>query len=83
MANLETMRAAMPSPVYGCACEGCACEVSWPAEDLQWHDGREEVETDDVLLHAVDPGFYCERCCSDLELEGDGPTLAEALAEAG
>ena len=55
MANLETMRAAMPSPVYGCACEGCDCEVSWPAEDLQWHDGREEVETDDVLLHRRRP----------------------------
>ena len=72
-------------PIYGCAAECCAIEVSWPADDLWWVDVDGEPS-----------GFYCDNCIDEISAyhqvnndDGDddddcsirGISLAKALAE--
>jgi len=73
----------VPDALYACSAEGCREEHTWPAFDLAWFSGREEgVDPDDdgLKMHAVEAGWYCPLCCDRLQIECDGPPLAEALA---
>ena len=51
----SVMDAELPQPVYGCAHEGCAEEVSYPPDMLRWYEGGE-----------VEAGFYCESCIDNM-----------------
>ena len=74
-------------PLYSCAAECCAIEVSWVANELWWVDVDGEPS-----------GFYCDGCIDELSVHhhaknsGDdddydwadsirGISLAKALAE--
>lgn len=51
---------------------------TWP-----WFSGRDEgvdPADEDLKLHAVEAGWYCPPYCDRLEIECDGPSLAETLA---
>ena len=73
----------IPDPLYPCSAKGCREEHTWPSFDLAWFSGREEgvdPEDEDLKVHAADSGWYCPPCCDRLEIECDGPSLAETLA---
>ena len=71
----------VPDALYGCSETGCRQEHTWPADDLAWFSGRAEgSDADDMLVHAVEAGWYCPQCCEHLEIECDGPLLSEVLA---
>ena len=71
----------VPDALYGCSETGCCQEHTWPAHDLTWFSGREEgTDGDDLIVHAVEAGWYCPQCCEHLEIECDGPPLSEVLA---
>ena len=71
----------VPDAVYGCSDTGCRQEHTWPAHDLTWFSGREEgSDGDDLIVHAVEAGWYCPQCREHLDIECDGPPLAEVLA---
>lgn len=67
------MRDAVPAPLYSCADQNCAAEVSFPADDLAWLPSK--------------GGFYCTaplECCWNFHAtEDDGhkyrPSLATVL----
>ena len=73
----------VPDALYRCSAKSCREEHVWPAFDLAWFSGREEgvdPEDDGLKVHAVEAGWYCPPCCDRLEIECDGPSLAETLA---
>lgn len=79
----EAMREAVPRPLYSCADEGCAAEVSYPAADLTWSDGFSTADGG-----RVPPGFYCWECL-DHHSTGTagpshhaGPSMLDVIAEA-
>ena len=61
-----------PKPVYGCANEACAEEVSWPATDIVWFSGTDEICA----------GWYCDNCLDEYTDRYDdrGVSLADYLA---
>ena len=69
--NHETAK--LPKPLYGCASEGCSEEYSFPAEDLAWFSGNEDLK----------PGWYCFNCVDWVEAECDGPRLDEEIKRRG
>ena len=65
-----------PAPLYGCAFDVCATEVSYPAEMLSWTGGAASVPA----------GFYCEVCFAqhpDLHGMRRGESLAQAMNRVG
>ena len=82
-AEIRNLLCALPVPdtLYACSETGCRQEHTWPADDLSWFSGREEGnDGDDLIVHAVEPGWYCPQCREHLEIECDGPPLSEVLA---
>ena len=79
----------IPNPLYSCANEACAIEVSYPANMLVWfpgtrRDGKERDE--DIEPPPVDAGFYCRECLdanihipADIDLSDLRLTLADYL----
>ena len=81
--EMRNLMGALPVPdaLYGCSDTGCRQEHTWPAHDLAWFSGRVACRVgDDLIVHAVEAGWYCAQCCEHLEIECDGPPLAEVLA---
>ena len=64
--------APLPQAVYGCEDDGCASEVSYPADMIGWTNGTEHDR----------PGWYCETCISHmLYADGDeAPAIVTSLA---
>ncbi len=65
----------LPDPVYGCAI--CACEYSWPADDLFWSK-RTNSWICDNCWEEVD-----EHWLTDTDVVDRGITLAEELKNRG
>ena len=65
---LELQKTKMPKPVFGCACEDCAAEVSYPPDMLFWCEGEE-------------PGFYCQQCINTECIEEVKATPATTLED--
>ena len=70
----------LSDPLYGCADEGCAQEVSYPSEMLQFWSGIGGMEAE----APIEAGFYCEGCLDHFAApdEETGPSLDKALAAA-
>ena len=70
MALLDQQQAKMPLPVFGCAVEDCAAEVSYPSNMLFWSEGD------------GDAGFFCMACLNGLGLSA-GQSLESVQKRVG
>ena len=80
--SIETV--ALPSPIYGCACRGCAEEVSHSADDLFHYDGSDSP----AHWPQMKEGFYCDDCLEHydlytLDLNAEWDSLASVIARRG
>ena len=76
----QTNRSTLPSPLYGCAVEGCAGEVSYPADALRWWSGVCSDKEEGRKWRESEAGWYCSECIPyDAHVAGLGPSLAEEL----
>ena len=73
----------IPDPVFGCADECCASEVSYPASDIVWFNGCKTPEhPEHPNCKGVEPGWYCDACWENnpaLEIHEGDETLQAAI----